>query len=213
MKKLILSSKKLQGSLTLTYENGVLKSFTNGFKKPLNTIQEAEIKRVLQFDFSKINMNDFAAIGLDLAPIDSQNGGQRVALFCQVYKQKYGNSYLVSGKEGSLLKQLPLKNEDEFEKLVATYFECNEWWALPKNIGGLVSRINELRQWMTTLKENISTPQWHFPNGYSKTREQECKTNEELQAYWRHLRELGYRKTRVGIVETWKKIASNQDNN
>ena len=209
MKQLVLSSKKLQGSLTLVYKNGVLKSFTNGFKKPLNTIQEAEIKRVLQFDFSKIDIHDFVAIGLDLVPIDSLNGGQRVALFCQAYKQKYDNSYLASGKEGSLLKQLPLKNEDEFEKIVAAYFECNEWWALPKNIGGLVSRINELRQWMTTPKEDISTPNWYFPNGYSKTREQECKTNEELQAYWRHLRAQGFQKIRIGIVETWKKVASN----
>jgi len=35
MEKLILASKKLQGSLILVYENGVLKSFSNEFKKPL----------------------------------------------------------------------------------------------------------------------------------------------------------------------------------
>ena len=202
MEKLILSSKKLQGSLILVYENGVLKSFLNEFKNPLNAVEEVEIKRVLQFNFSNVNTLDYASIGLDLVSSDSKNGGQRVALFCGAYKQKYGNSYLVSGKEGALLKQLPLTDQVDFEKIVTAYFECNEWWASPKNISGLVSRINELRQWMTAPKAN----KWHFPNGYSKTREQECKTNEELQAYWRHLRELGYKKTRLGIVETWKKV-------
>lgn len=206
MEKLILSSKKLQGSLILIYENGVLKSFLNQFKKPLNTVQEAEIKRVLQFNFSNVNPPDYVAIGLDLVSSDAKNGGQRVALFCGAYKQKYDNSYLVSGKEGALLKQLPLNNDNDFEKIVAAYFDCNEWWASPKNISGLVSRINELRQWMTAPKEDSTTTKWHFPDGYSKTREQECKTNEELQAYWKHLRAQGYQKTRMGIVETWKKI-------
>ena len=206
MKKLILASKKLQGSLILVYENGVLKSFSNEFKKPLNAVQEAGIKRVLQFNFSNVNELDYVAIGLDLVSEDSKNGGQRVALFCGAYKQKYGNSYLVSGKEGALLKQIPLTNDDDFEKIVAAYFECNEWWASPKNVSGLVSRINELRQWIILSKEGATTTKWHFPNGYNKTREQECKTNEELQAYWKHLREQGYKKTRVGIVETWKKV-------
>jgi len=206
MEKLILSSKKLQGSLILIYENGVLKSFLNQFKKPLNTVQEAEIKRVLQFNFSNVNPPDYVAIGLDLVSSDAKNVGQRVALFCGAYKQKYDNSYLVSGKEGALLKQLPLNNDNDFEKIVAAYFDCNEWWASPKNISGLVSRINELRQWMTAPKEDSTTTKWHFPDGYSKTREQECKTNEELQAYWKHLRAQGYQKTRMGIVETWKKI-------
>ncbi len=204
MEKLILASKKLQGSLILIYENGVLKSFSNEFKKPLNAVQEAEIKRVLQFNFSNVNTLDYAAIGLNLVSSDSKQGGQRVALFCGAYKQKYGNNYLVSGKEGALLKQLPLTNDDDFEKIVAAYFDCNEWWASPKNISGLVTRINELRQWMTA--PDATTTKWHFPNGYSKTREQECKSNEELQTYWKHLREQGYKKTRVGIVETWKKV-------
>lgn len=205
MRKLILSSKKLQGSLILVYENGVLKSFVNEFKKPLNTVQEAEIKRVLQFNFSNVNALDYAAVGLDLVSPNAENGGQRVALFCKAYKQKYGNSYLVSGKEGALLKQLPLKNDDDFQKIVEAYFECSEWWALPKNIGGLVSRINEIRQWINTPKVDATSQKWHFPNGYSKTREQECKTNEEIQAYWKHLRTLGYKKTRIGVVETWIK--------
>ena len=206
MEKLILSSKKLQGSLILVYENGVLKSFSNEFKKPLNAVQEAGIKRVLQFNFSNVNTLDYASIGLDLVSSDSKNGGQRVALFCGAYKQKYGNSYLVSGKEGALLKQLPLTDHVDFKKIVTAYFECNESWASPKNISGLVSRINELRQWIILSKEGATTTKWHFPNGYSKTREQECKTNEELQAYWKHLRGQGYKKTRVGIVETWKKV-------
>ncbi|TXI13488.1 MAG: hypothetical protein E6Q66_09870 [Pedobacter sp.] len=210
MKQLILSSKKLQGSLTLVYENGVLKSFVNEFKKPLNAIQEAGIKRVLQFNFDQFNALDYAAIGLDLVSTEStgesSNGGQRVALFCQEYKQKYGNNYLVSKKDGALLKQLSLPNKDDFEKIVVAYFDCAEWWASPKNIGGLISRINELRQWMSAPQKDASA-KWHFPDGYSKTREQECKTNEEIQAYWKHLRAQGYQKTRVGIVETWKKLS------
>lgn len=203
MKKLILSSKKLQGSLTLVYENGVLKSFINAFKQPLNTVQEAEIKRLLQFNFSKIDLDAFAAIGLELAP-EETNGGQRVALFCQAYKQKYGSAYTISAKEGAMLKKLSLRSDVNFGKLVEDYLECPEWWAQLKSISGMLSRINELRQWASAPKVDPKTP-WHFPDGYSKTREQECKTNEELQAYWRHLRAQGYKKTRVGTVETWKK--------
>ncbi len=206
MNKLVLSSKKLQGSLTLIYEKGVLKSLTNDFKKPLNTIQEVEIKRVLRFDFTKIDLEAFAAIGLDWTPLDMPNGGQYVALFCQAYKKKHGCSYFVSAKEGAMLKHLSLKNESDFEQLVDAYMECKEWWASPKSIGGLVSRINELRQWISALKHDHQSSKWHFPDGYSKTREQECKTNEEIQAYWRHLRAQGYQKTKVGIVETWKKV-------
>lgn len=209
MKKLILNSKKLQGSLTLVYENGVLKSFTNAFKRPLNDIQEAKIKRILQFDFAKIDMEAFAAIGLELVT-EEANGGQRVALFCQAYKQKYGSCYMVSAKEGAMLKKVSLKGDTSFEELVKYYLECPEWWAQPKSIGGMLSRINELRQWICTPKAGTKTS-WHFPDGYSKTREQECKTNEELQAYWKHLRTQGYQKTRVGIVETWKRITSNQE--
>lgn len=207
MKKLILSSKKLQGSLTLIYENGVLKSFTNSFKKPLNDVQEEEIKRVLRFNFTKIDLGAFPAIGLELAT-EEANGGQRVALFCEAYKQKYGSCYTVSPKEGAMLKKLSLKNDTSFEKLVKSYLECPEWWAQPKSIGGMMGRINELRQWIC-MPQVDSKASWHFPDGYSKTREQECKTNEELQAYWRHLRAHGYQKTRIGTVETWKKVTSN----
>jgi predicted metal-dependent HD superfamily phosphohydrolase len=139
------------------------------------------------------------------------NGGQRVALFCQAYKHKYGSSYMVSGKEGAMLKKLSIKTDVDFEKLVTAYLECSEWWAQPKSIGGMLSRINELRQWVCAPKADTKAP-WHFPDGYSKTREQECKTNEEIQAYWRHLRDLGYKRTRVGIVETWKRVTSNQEN-
>lgn len=209
MKKLVLSSKKLEGSLTLAYENGVLKSLTNAFKQPLSTSQEAEIKRLLQFDFSKIDLDAFAAIGLESTP-EKTNGGQRVASFCQAYKQKYSDFYTVSAKEGAMLKKLSLKSDANFEKLVEAYLECSEWWAQPKSIGGMVSRINELRQWASAPKTDSKAKKWHFPDGYSKTREQECKTNEEIQAYWRHLRAQGYQKTRVGIVETWKRVSSKQ---
>lgn len=205
MNQLVLSSKKLQGSLILVYENGVLKSFTNAFKKPLNAIQEAEIKRLLQFDFSNMNLEAFAAIGLEFVP-EETSGRQRVALFCKAYKQKYGSCYTVSSKEGAMLKKLSLKSDAGFEKLVASYLECTEWWAQPKSIGGMVGRINELRQWVCAPKVD-NKASWHFPEGYSKTREQECKTNDELQAYWRHLRALGYQKTRIGTAETWKKIS------
>lgn len=204
MKKLILSSKKLQGSLILTYEKGVLKSFINEFKQPLNKVQEDKIKCVLQFHFSNVNTCDYEAIGLDSALEDANNGGQRVAIFCAAYKKKYGNSYLASRKDGAMLKQLSLKNDDDFEKLLDAYFECSEWWASPKNIAGLVSRVNELRQWMSSSKDK-TTAQWHFPDGYSKTREYECKTGAELQAYWKHLRAQGYKKARIGILETWIK--------
>ncbi len=204
MKKLILSSKKLQGSLTLIYENGVLKSLTNEFKQPLNAFQEAEIKRILQFNFDQVNELDYAAIGLKSAFQEESNGGQRVATFCVAYKQKYGENYLVSRKDGAMLKQLRLKSDLDFGKLVGVYLECNEWWASPKSIGGMVSRINELRKWMSTPQKDVNT-KWHFPDGYSKTREQECKTTEELQAYWRHIRTQGYKKARIGIVETWIK--------
>ncbi len=205
MKTLILSSKKLQGSLTLTYENGVLKSFTNEFKYPLNAIQEAKIKRLIQFQLDKINMGEYETIGLNWTLEDTSKGAQCVATFCAAYKKKYGNSYLATRKEGGMLKQIPIKNDQDFEKLVDAYLVCSEWWASPKSIGGMVSRINELRKWMNTPQEDTSA-KWHFPDGYSKTREQECKTNEELQAYWKHLRAQGYQKTRMGIVETWKKI-------
>ena len=100
---------------------------------------------------------------------------------------------------------MALKNDDDFEQITQAYFECTAWWATPKSIGGMVSRINELHQWIKTCNSE-STDQWHFPAGFSKAREQECKTNEELQAYWRHLRALGYKKTRVGIVDMWKKL-------
>ena len=205
MKKLILSSKKLQGSLTLTYENGVLKSFVNEFKQPLNAIQEAKIKQLIQFQSEKINTSEYETIGLDWTLEDTSNGAQRVATFCAAYKKKYGNNYLATRKEGGMLKQIPIKNDQDFEKLVNAYLECTEWWASPKSIGCMVSRINELHKWMNTPQKDADS-QWHFPDGYSKTREQECKTNEELQAYWKHLRAQGYQKTRMGIVETWKKI-------
>ena len=202
--KFELSSKKLHGCLILSYESGILKTVTNAFKRPLNAVQEATIKRVIPFNINDIPKIDYAGIGLDCKALEP-TGGQRVALFCDAYKKTYGTSYLVSKKDGALLKQLPAKDETEFAEIVATYFACDEWWASPKNIGGMANRINELRQWNSTTKDKTTASKWHFPNGFSKAREQECKTNEELQAYWRHLRALGFKKTRVGIVETWKK--------
>jgi len=206
VEKFELSSKKLGGALILTYENGVLKSFINGFKRPLNVFQAVAIKRVLQFNSDNIHALDYKAIGLECKLISSTNGGQLIALFCAAYKKNCGASYLVSKKDAGLLKQLPLKSEDDYEQIVQAYFECTAWWATPKSIGGMVSRINELHQWIKTSTSE-STDQWHFPAGFSKAREQECKTNEELQAYWRHLRALGYKKTRVGIVDKWARTS------
>lgn len=82
---------------------------------------------------------------------------QKIALWCQLYKMRYGNDYKVTQREAGMLKNVQLTQE-----LITLFFNSSEWWAKEKTIMRITSNYNELKrtrnnQQQTTGKSNSAT--------------------------------------------------------
>jgi len=82
---------------------------------------------------------------------------QKIALWCQLYKMRYGNDYKVTAREAGMLKNVQLTQE-----LITRFFDSKEWWAKEKTIARLTSNYNELKrisnnQQQTSGKSNPGT--------------------------------------------------------
>jgi len=102
----------------------------------------------------KENRTDTIAKLKDLAKVrelkvNSQQ--QKIALWCELYKQRYGYSYKVTTAEASAMK-----NADATVELINLFFDLNEWWSKEKTISRYAKNINEIKRIYTGKAKQTS---------------------------------------------------------
>lgn len=91
------------------------------------------------------NMKNYKAKVRELK-VNSTN--QKIALWCELYKQRYGYNYQVSSAEASAIK-----NTDVTVELINLFFDLTEWWSNEKTIGRYTKNINEIKRIFTGAKK------------------------------------------------------------
>ncbi|SMO48292.1 hypothetical protein [Solitalea koreensis] len=207
LQKFKITSKKLDGSLCLVYEDGHLKSILNEFKQPINTKGWELIKPMIPFKSIYLDGMKFVSVNLKLELISdtTPKPNDRIAAFCKRYEELYGVKYKVCGSDAGKMKALSVPNEIDFKDLVEVYLLCTEWWCKTKSIANLVKHINEIVLLLVKGNATENGPKMNFPDGYSKAFEKECTSPVELQAYWQHLHKMGWERKQVGMITCWVK--------
>lgn len=118
----------------------------------------------------------------------------KIALFCNAYKNHYGIIYTPTRGEVGMIKKIEVN-----EALLDAYFKSTEWWAKTKSIAYYCKNINPLKALL------VAPAPSKYPNHYSRDFEAKLSTN-ELSDYWQHLRSLGLKavKNSIGKTIDWK---------
>jgi len=64
---------------------------------------------------------------------------QKIALWCEFYKMRYGRAYKVAPSEASKVANIEFS-----QTLITLFFDTNEWWSKEKTIGRYCANYNEL---------------------------------------------------------------------
>lgn len=193
----LLQSAKLNGSIGISYLNGVLSSFNLELNQALTEPQlEAICCQLLKGNNEQELLKAFAKIGL--VPVKQMGANQKIALFCEYY-MKYNNGlkYKASRADGSKIREFKVT-----DILLTAYFRSQNFLFKGKwSVGNLVKYYNEL------LLEISMAGKSKHPDYWDKAYEIKLKS-EELPDYWRHLRGLGLqpKKDRFDITIDWVKF-------
>lgn len=186
----LLTSKKIQGSIELSYLNGVLTLVKFDLKQALLTAQWLHFREHLSL--YEENINNLTKLGFVIAQAMPAN--EQIALFCRLYENRTGVKYKVSPADAGKMKGLKLSNE-----LLECYFASENFLFKNKySIANLAKYYNELRVELANRGKS------HHPNYWDASYEAKLKT-EELPGYWAHLRSLGLeaKKDRTGKTIGW----------
>lgn len=123
----ILTSQKITGKATVIYKNTVLKAFKFDFHHRLNDVQYKAFINILLTAYNEGYVTDFEKIGMGVEKevIEVPKNNDRIAAFCDAYKNHLGVKYQVEGFEAKKLKQSPqVKITPEY---MAAYFTTEAW--------------------------------------------------------------------------------------
>lgn len=119
--------------IEVTYTAGVLTSVKINFAD-----NEADFLNIMKIIF-KQDFNNVENVKIKELKVNSQK--QKIALWCSLYKMRYGNDYKVTQREAGMLKGIELTPE-----LINLFFDSKEWWAKEKTIARITSNYNELKR-------------------------------------------------------------------
>lgn len=186
-----LTSAARDGSLKLTYENGLLIGFEMAFNPPV----ERE-KHIRLFSTMPVLEPDLAMLEkLGLTVTKSAAPNEKLALFCRVYEKHKGIKYKVSAADSGKIKQI-----DPSEELLHFYFRSENFLFKGKqSISNLVKYWNEFRADQAGQGASKFPDEWN-PDLIKKLSPQETVN------YYKHLRSLGLTaiKSGTGQVIGWK---------
>lgn len=186
----LLTSAKIQGSIELSYLNGVLTLVKLDLKESLKLEQWLYFKDHLSL--KEENVKHLTKLGFSIRNVLPTN--EQIALFCRLYENKTNVKYKVSPADAGKMKGLQLSNE-----LLECYFGSDNFLFKNKySIANMAKYYNELRVELANRGKS------HHPNYWDSGYEAKLKT-EELPGYWAHLRSLGLvaKKDRVGKTIDW----------
>lgn len=192
-----ITHKQYNGCAYLLFDKEVLSTLHYEFK-PMPTEQVTLFKRVLPV-WEKDCQQVTEPFTIQQIPVKTAR--EKVMLFCHWYKFKNPHN---ARKATYTAKQTDFSNIKKYvvnEAFLKTYFEQSSFPFTPsKSITDFIRLYNEVRR----ITMNGNDEQMQFPNSYDAAFEKRLKPD-ELSAYWKHLRQLGYERKQVGTVTRWEK--------
>jgi hypothetical protein len=185
--------------MMVVYQDGHLKSILNEFKPALTEQQLNIILNRIPDDpgqliplinekyAGKIMVEHIKAIGNEPdQPLADYQANKKIAMFCEFFEAKTRVKYKVSQSDSGKVSQLKA-NGAEWEKLMQTYFDSNNFLFLNKySISNIAKYWNELRveAFGKPTTKNYPIP---FDMAFFKTLDLMGQ-----REYWKALREAGY---------------------
>ncbi|TWI22180.1 hypothetical protein [Sphingobacterium siyangense] len=190
-----LTSKKLEGCLYVTFDQGYLTAIEIAIKSPLNDGQFRGLMINIPYAEEQIASKS-NQIGLTCEKIVEMATNRKVAMFCLMYEKCNRIKYKASRQDGGKISSIKIT-----EEILKHYFESENFLFKGKHsISNLVRYYNEL------LLEISKKGTVGFPNSWSKDYADKLSPA-DLSEYWKHLRGLGLKpkKDRLGNTTDWIK--------
>lgn len=86
-------------------------------------------------------IKNLQSFGIKVRELKVNTQQQKIALWCELYKQSFGYNYKVNTTEASAIK-----NADVTVELINLFFDLNEWWSKEKTISRYAKNINEIKR-------------------------------------------------------------------
>lgn len=135
-------------------------------------------------------------------PLQTLRVNQKIAVFCEAYKARFGEQYKVHGRESKRWNTtdaaIPAKREE-----LDFYMSCAEYPIdTPKTITDFLGKYQQIKQLMV---KNVPDA---FPDTYDRALMQKLAKDDvgRYQEYRKHLVALGYMRLNKGGGEMWTKI-------
>lgn len=185
-----LTSSKLEGSIYATFDNGFLKGIEIDFKNPLNEDQFRALMLSISYLEEHIVTSSYA-IGLTCEKEVIFAANKKIAFFCEAYEKYNKVKYKATRQDGGKIKEIKITPE-----ILESYFQSENFLFKGKHsISNLVRYYNELM--IEISKKGKSS----MPDSWSKTYADKLSPS-QLNAYWKHLRELGLKPKRDALGNT-----------
>jgi len=122
--------------IVVTYIGGRLRSIeveNDSSEVLVNTLKNAVT--ILETDLP-VNVEIYK---IKLRQLTVNTTNQKIALWCEFYKMRYGRAYKVAPAEASKVANIEFS-----QTLITLFFDTNEWWSKEKTIGRYCANYNEL---------------------------------------------------------------------
>jgi len=122
--------------IVVTYIGGRLRSIeveNDSSEVLVNTLKNAVT--ILETDLP-VNVEIYK---IKLRQLTVNTTNQKIALWCEFYKMRYGRAYKVAPSEASKVANIEFS-----QTLITLFFDTNEWWSKEKTIGRYCANYNEL---------------------------------------------------------------------
>lgn len=182
-----ISSKQghdLPGYAYLMFINRQLNAVSWEFNRPLKMFEKRRLRDLFPFD--EHDLNELSTF-MNVSELKNKTAHEKLRAFCMYYKAMRGTPYTPKQQEKANIKNVVVT-----DSLLETYFK-NDAFPLnySKSINDYIKHYNHIRD----LNKNGAPSK--YPNEYSATFEKTLQPG-ELQEYWKHLRQLGYKKNERG---------------
>ncbi len=121
---------------TLVYILGELRKIeVEGTQENIRDIAMALRKDLKMFE------RELKLMGYKMEDVSEPPANQKIALWIELYRQKYGIDYKITGAEAKQLQKAEVTVES-----INYFFACQEWWAKDKTINKYVKYYTELKR-------------------------------------------------------------------
>lgn len=196
----------LQGDAVIIYDKKVFKSVLISFEPVFTEEQLNWFLRHIPVDelmlTERLVLAAKGKINLDKVQEPASGSNRLIAFFCDLYKEKTGLAYKVSGSDAGKVKKLSVTDQ-EWTILVTTYFDSKNFLFVNKwSLANLIKYWNELRVEAFGNKK-AEVKNYPLPYDHLFFVKLDMKGQQE---YWEYLRQNGYKyEVNEGRIGKWVK--------